>query len=361
MKTLFLAAALSCLSGMAVAQSEISEYQPGVTPEGAVYFLPKTALRIAVQVEKTTYTPGEFCQYAERYLRLNDVGQEKTVSYKVTHIGLTSFGEADSKKAYAVKFNPKSVAANVKLAEDGRLLAINANAADYKEPAKFKPWPKPAAAEDPKKYLDQDILSSGSVAKMAEMTAQDIYDIRDSKNQLNRGEADFMPKDGEQLKLMLANLDKQESNMMQLFTGRVEKDTTETIITICPEREVKDMVLFRLSQKLGLVDKDDLSGAPYYITVEDLHSLPQTTMLTDDKDKKKKDKDEKGIYVNVPGKIRATISKGNHMMGSFELYAGQFGKVELLSAELFNKRASTHLTLNPVTGAVNKLEAEMPK
>ena len=41
--------------------------------------------------------------------------------------------------------------------------------------------------------------------------------------------------------------------------------------------------------------------------------------------------------------------------------AAQFGNVELLSGELFNKHYGTHLWLNPVTGAIDKLEAEQPK
>lgn len=360
MKTFFVAGLLA-VSCVAVAQTEISEYKPGVTAEGVVYFLPKTALRIAVQVEKSTYTPGDFCKYAERYLRMNDVEQEATVTYKVTNIGLTSFGVADEKKAYAVKFNPKSVAANVKLSDDGTLLAINTDAKSPKEPVEFTPAPK-IVPENPRKYMDEDILASGSVAKMAEMTAQEIYEIRDSKNQLNRGEADFMPKDGEQLKIMLGNLDKQERMLTQMFTGSTVKDTTEYVFVVVPDGEVNKQIVFRLSQKLGLVDKDDLSGTPYYLSIEDLHSLPVTPSVVVDENKKKKaSTTETGIYVNIPGKIRATISKGNKCIGSFELYAGQYGKVELLSGDLFNKRSTTHLSINPVTGSVDKLEAEMPK
>ena len=37
--------------------------------DGSSYFLPKTALRFTLLVEKTTYKPGEFNQYAERYLK----------------------------------------------------------------------------------------------------------------------------------------------------------------------------------------------------------------------------------------------------------------------------------------------------
>ena len=36
-----IAASLIMLSSMTSAQTQISKYQPGVTPEGAIYFLPK--------------------------------------------------------------------------------------------------------------------------------------------------------------------------------------------------------------------------------------------------------------------------------------------------------------------------------
>ena len=48
-----------------LAQTVISQYKPGVTSEGAVYYLPKTAIRSTLLVEKTTYTPGEFCKYCQ--------------------------------------------------------------------------------------------------------------------------------------------------------------------------------------------------------------------------------------------------------------------------------------------------------
>ena len=41
--------------------------------------------------------------------------------------------------------------------------------------------------------------------------------------------------------------------------------------------------------------------------------------------------------------------------------AGQFGNVELLSGALFNKKYTTHLRLHPLSGAVEKLDAEQPK
>ena len=59
-RTLILAAIWAAGIMGSVAQTQTEQYLPGITTEGAIYSLPKTAVRIAVQVEKTTYTPGDF-------------------------------------------------------------------------------------------------------------------------------------------------------------------------------------------------------------------------------------------------------------------------------------------------------------
>ena len=109
-----------------LAQTQISSYRPGVTTDGAIYYLPKTALRVSVKVEKTVYQPGDFCRYAQRYLRLNDVQQEPSVSYRVVGIEQEAVPVPDTTKVYALKFNAKSAAANIELSDDGCLLGINA-------------------------------------------------------------------------------------------------------------------------------------------------------------------------------------------------------------------------------------------
>jgi hypothetical protein len=179
-----------------------------------------------------------------------------------------------------------------------------------------------------------------------------------------------MPKDGEQLRLMLARLDEQEQALTSLFAGTTVCDTTEYVVTFVPTAPVSRQQLFRLSQQVGLVDADDLSGAPYYITIEDLNALPETVDAESAAPRKKfnplslfkKDKAaEQGVYVNVPGRMRSTIYRGIDQIDQQEMPAAQFGRVELLSADLFNKRYTTHLWLNPVTGAVDRLDAETKK
>lgn len=347
----------------ATAQTTISAYRPGVTPEGAVYCLPRTALRISVLVERTTYKPGDFASYAKRYLRLQDVSLEPATSYQVLSITQMTFGQADPKKIYAIKFDARTVAANVALAEDGRLLALNAKPAEEAQPKTFTPAPK-TSLPNPRQFMTEEIIAAGSTAKMAELTSQEIYDLRENRNLLIKGQADFMPKDGQQLKLMLEQLQTQESALRSLFEGTTVRDTTEYILTYIPDAKLHSKeVLFRLSQQLGMVEADDLSGEPFYIAIDDITPQPPKEEETDAKDKKtvKKKEYEAGVYVNIPGRMRSTIYQGIEQLGQAEFPAAQFGNVELLSADLFNKRYTTQLWLNPVTGAIERLQAEMKK
>ena len=83
----------TCLS-----QTMTNAYQPGVTTDGAIYYLPKTAIRITLQIEKTTYTPGDFCKYADKYLRLKDVSTNPSISYRITDIRQEATFVADISK-----------------------------------------------------------------------------------------------------------------------------------------------------------------------------------------------------------------------------------------------------------------------
>lgn len=55
-----------------IAAQDISYYTPG-SDEGIVYFLPKTALEVNIIATHITYQPGELCQYANQYLRMNNI------------------------------------------------------------------------------------------------------------------------------------------------------------------------------------------------------------------------------------------------------------------------------------------------
>lgn len=341
---------------MMPAAAGMQAQEAGMSVEGSSYYLPQTALRFALQIEKSTYTPGEFAGYASRYLKRSDVSLSPSTTYRIVGLKLTSVAQPDTAKFFTAKADAKHSIRSLERDDNGVLVAVNAQPRKVEQPKPFRPAPKPAPL-NPHDYMTEEILSAGSKAKMAELCVTEIYDIRENKGMLNKGQADFMPKDGEQLRIMLRNLDTQENALMQLFVGTTEKDTLEQIVTFVPTREVDKQLLFRFSKYLGMTDTDDLGGSPYYIKIEDLHSMPTLNGVADTR----KDKDNVGIYVNLPGKIRASVYNGNALMGAYELYAAQFGKLESISGEMFSRKYTTSIVLNPVTGSIEKIETEAVK
>ncbi len=328
--------------------------------EGTRYYLPRTEMRFQILIEKSTYTPGEFATYSERFLK-KTANEKSATSYEVVGIKMYTTAIPDSAKCYVVPVDKKHTIFNVDLDRSGVLLAINTKGKEVAPAESFTPSPK-VAAVNPRDYMSEEILAAGSTAKMAELTAREIYDIRSSRNELTRGEAEYMPKDGDQLKIMLDNLNRQENILLQMFQGTVEKDTIEQEIVYCPkgnggneEAEGESDILFRFSKKLGLVDSDDLAGAPYRLNIENLKVIPELHTAVDGE---KKSKEPTGITVNMPGKIKATITAGNRPISTFELYAAQYGRLELLSDNLFGKKMLTKLRLNPITGYVESIETE---
>ena len=333
------------------AQAVSTPLTAGRTAEGVTYFLPKTAIRFNLLIEKKTYNPGEYAKYAEKYLGMTGIEQEEQVTYSVASYNICQIGVRDTSKCYTVELKGKSETADIKLSEDGVLLAINDEPAKPKLTAPFTPAVKKPTV-DPHQFLSDDVRSAGSMAKKAEMTVNQLLELQEHRQQLITGEADDMPQDENQLRYMIEQIDRQRDALTSLFTGSIVRDTIEQIVTVSPEKEVQREVIFRLNKKLGLVDKDDLSGIPYYMSIEDLHRSNTQKYGTPE------NKKDGGFYVNVPGRIRLTLHREQQQLGSFDIYAGQFGFVELRSGALF-KRYVTHMTLNPATGSVDKVHADM--
>lgn len=319
---------------------------------GVTYILPKTEIEVVVETTKHTYTPGEFCKYADRYLRMGNVSADPEIYWTIDKIETRVAGIPDRENVYFVKLKDKTVAPLMELTEDGIVRSINMPLSDRNKAQS----PKAAATGtsqdniDPRKFLTEEILMASSRAKMAELVAKEIYNIRESKNALLRGEADNMPQDGAQLKIMLDNLNLQERAMTEMFSGKVKEEAKTFTIRLSP-KELDNEIAFRFSKRLGVVANDDLAGEPYYISVSNL----KTPTLPEDDGKKKVD----GIAYNVPGRARVTLTDSNNKsLFDGELPITQFGTIEYLAPVLFNKNSTVKVLFDTATGGLIKVDRE---
>lgn len=343
--------ALLCCSLPVLAQTEITEYTPGVNAEGVTYFLPRTALRIDVLVEVKKYTPGEYAKYADRYLRTKDVVQEPTQTWSITEMHLDVLGKPDTQKAYTLKLKDKTIAPMVRLSDNGLLLAINTEPQPSTAFAGYTTG-KSGKVLDSRQYMTEEILSAGSNAKTAQLCAQEIYSIRESKSLLNKGQADFMPTDGKQMEIMIKNLEEQEAGLSQLFLGHTLTETHAFTFYVDPTADMDKHILFRFSQHLGVVDADDLSGVPVYLNIKDQHTVPAPTA---EENAKKKVVKLEGVQYNLPSKAKVEVFTAQQKYVDAEVAFGQFGNVETLSSVLFNKRTETKVVFFDQTGGIKSI------
>lgn len=353
MKKLMIATGL-LIATSAYAQTEVLTGVTHGKDFGVVYALPKTQIEIEIKANKINYTPGDFSKYSDRYLRLTDISADPEEYWELTSIKVKPAGTPDTEKTYFVKLKDKTVAPLMELTEDGLVKSINVPYSQSKETKAASSTPAIQKKANPRDFLTEEILMASSTAKMAELVAKEIYNIRESKNALLRGQADNMPSDGAQLKIMLDNLNLQEEAMTEMFSGTRNKEEKTFTIRLTPDKELKNEIAFRFSKKLGIVANNDLAGVPYYISLQDLKSvsIPQ---------EEGKKKSVEGIAYNVPGKALVTLTDGKKKLYEGEIPVTQFGIVEYLAPVLFNKNSTIKVYFDPVTGGLLKVDREESK
>lgn len=357
-----LTATLMLLCSMAtMGQTTVTTYTPGVSTEGAAYYLPKTAINISITTVKTTYIPGELCQYADRYLRITGISDKEDTYHTIQSVAIDTEGLPDESKLYHILFASNSIAPLVTLTESGILHAVNV-ASSRPRPAAVAAVP---ATEEKKKlsarsYMTEEMLMTGSKAKLAELVAKEIYNIRESRNLIIRGQNEHMPKDAESLQIILAGLDEQEQAFTQLFTGTTIAETSTQTYQVIPGGAAEKVILGRFSRKLGLLHGDDLAGAPLYIDIKCKQTIPEFAAEVADiavKGKKGKNANlQDGLVYILPGKADVKVYTNTRTLAEAGLSLAQLGRAETLSSALLTKKKDIKVLLDPVTGALLRVE-----
>lgn len=320
---------------------------------GITYSLPATALQFTVQAQVTKTVAGKYAMYAEKFLGLHDVALNDQTLCEISNIRMEGVPQADSDRTYHISFSEKGALPTFYLTADRCLWSIN------QQPE----LPEPVAPEltDPGKslryrptdVLTGDILKAGSKAKQAELIAQEILSIRESRSELIRGEADNVPNDGQQLQLMLDNLTAQEEALLSFFVGTTTVTQQQRVFTVMTSDATERQLVFRFSRELGFVDTDDYAGAPYYVSV----SVVEDNRMPASLDPKAQKKADKGIAYCVPGKARITLFNAQGTLAHGDLPMAQFGHVEYLpQAQFTDKKKPCSALFIPATGEIRLFE-----
>lgn len=312
--------------------------------EGTIYTLPKTVLIVEVKTKSTKITPGQYWQYAERFLGTTNVCQSENTSYEITSVNVTPKPVPDKGNTYIVVKGNSKKPTTVELTPEGFLISLNG-----KQKTNIYGI-QPKARTDNKEDKDYQTMSSSiitremqqstSTAKIAELAANEIFTIRDARNNILTQDIDKTPADGRSYEIVLSELNRMERYYVELFTGKKEEKEQTTKFEIYPEN-LKSPLLFRFSKQKGIVDKSDLGGSPVNIKIVEIPSLAYDNVNPAKKEK------AAGLYYRVPGKAKVTVSDDNNTFFENEIPIAQFGNVVTLPSE-----ATMQVKLCPLTGAL---------
>lgn len=322
-----------------------------------VYSLPMTVVDVTIETEHTIKKPGEFQNYATRYLGLegDNVVRKAEHSVSVKSVTITPRGTADPENRWQVQFKSGSVPTMI-LMDDGVPLSINS---DVDAPAlpnlpvavPAKPTPLEGAAA--REAVTEAMTRSTTLGKKAEAASTRIFELRERRNDIFSGDSDAMPPDGQATQLILTGLSDQEAALTAMFAGTVQTFTEVSTVTFTPGKEDEGKVLLvRISPLDGIVAKDDLSGIPLYLSYQ---ILTRGKLPVNEKGEVKKFP-KGGVAYTIPGTARITLHFNNAVIGQADIDVAQLGATFGIDPSLFtDKKAPAYAEFSPVTGAIVRL------
>ena len=320
---------------------------------GVSYFLPKSVLEIQAIVSKIEMKSGPYYKYAEKYLGVTNAIVENNTYYELGSVQVYLKGVPDKDKLYLVELKSRTTAPFVYLTESGLICTINAEYIPAENMlANEKSLVDSNSKLSPETLFTEEYLQAGSTAKMAEIAAKQIYNIRESRMDILTGNSENVPRDGAALKLVLEQLEAKEKALVELFTGTSIQSSKTVTFEVEPKADMEKEVIFRFSKYQGVVGNDDLSGQSVYMNLKRIEKehLELNT-------KKKNTNSNKGVVYNIPGRGDVEIYYGTNRMykGTFDIT--QFGTTQVLVNSLYGSgRTPVKIYFYPETGGIKRIE-----
>jgi len=357
-----------------------------ISGDALFYALPKNIIRVEVEFTQTITEPGEFYQYAYKYLGLGSVPESRIENWEITNIEIKQKAEIDSSRIFAVFSEGEANALQLNLTEKGLLAGINIDRKMLAEDkTQFIPDFEPE--ETICNYSDlamtinymeitkteyQIVKTDTSVERVAVNKSQTVYKsdeekakeatdvilkLREQRGAFLNGIYEKFP-DGEALKHLIAESKSTEERYMQLFRGVTTKYKNKYYFEFTPDSSniSTNNVLFTYSQTKGIVSRSEPNGRLVVLTMlrRKPNSPIQNYQLRQAQlrhAKKKSAAKENGIVYLKPEELIFEITSRNRVLARKVLFISQLGYEVRLPLEVC-KYDGYSVEFDDITGAL---------
>jgi hypothetical protein len=339
-----------------------TEAVAGAFAGGVVYSLPRTGIRLEVEVSQEKFFHGPYFEYAQKYLGIKGAPATDSENWTITGIKMETYGEPDPAEVHKAV---GSVASMLSLSEEGVLVGINCEARKEKDKAYTSEFTK--NVEIPRQIWPDLSMNSFLAGKdstrrsgdkfktfeeKAAEAAHDVLKLRKRKALALAAKYDKLPPDGEAYKVMVNELDRIIDDYTALFIGKSLKEKHSYTFEVVPDSKgAKGLVAFRFSSSTGVLPENNISGKPIMLELEpnaDLvrNSSQFATPVTGETS-------VTGVFYRIPGFAVARVLNGTEVMAQARLPIAQFGVVSHLPDGILNGEYS--IEFHPATGAIQRI------
>ncbi|MDR1343217.1 MAG: DUF4831 family protein [Prevotellaceae bacterium] len=332
-----------------------------------VYALPRTVLRLEVEVERRIFSAGPYAAYAEKYLGVTGVQTASSVRYNLSSAALSSYVEADVQHLYVVQPVGSMSFSFLKMTKDGLMLlpesfgqasagrSVNAfTSADRpplftgmavdamfrtvkpKSKSKSKKIPVDTAeyenmsveeVEVPASISQQPKTQAKTQEECASEVAQLIFNLRKRKYELITGEVDVAFSSNDGLKVALAEINRMESECLSLFVGKTVTQQATYSYDVAPTPAQESYDVFKFSPEQGVQGMDG-RGRAIALELRSEGKYAAANVLP-------AKEDSSGFRVRLPdvAQVRLLDGKDELQRGRFWIY--QNGKIVSIRVEHF--------------------------
>lgn len=309
--------------------------------QDVMYYLPKTEVLVEVIYEEQVLQQGPYYQYAERYLGVRDIILENQTKYEIKEVRVRTKNVADVANPYFLTPGKNGIN-QLCLNKDGVLAGVNmvneglkgSNGSKSSNSSKGSKASSKNVVEHVPPFMEEQLLA-GSISKVAEGVAKQIYRLREAKMNLITGDVDHFPADGKSMETVLKEMNRQEKELTALFVGSKQVTTHTTVVKVALDELPSEAIAFRFSKHMGVVNEDDLSGEPYYVQLTEVNRPSKPAL--------EKAPATSGVNYVMPAILHVQVTDGMETIVEKDVKVAQLGYVNYLSLETMKKAPAVRL------------------
>lgn len=334
----------------------------GVFNGGVIYSLPRTGIRVMVEVSQEKFFRGPYSELAQKYLGIKNASTSDAEFWKITDLRIETFGEPDPAEMHKAT---GAIASMLSLSDNGVLIGINSSVktdAGKTYTSVFTP-----DVEIPREIWSEMSMHSflagkdsmnqaggrlKSFEQKAAEAASDILIMRERKALVLEADDNPLPPDGKAYQVMVEELNKIMGDYESLFIGKSFKSVHKYVFEIVPDAKgSKALVAFRFSATSGILPESNVSGKPIMLELD-----PNLDLVRNGEQKATPVAGEtstNGLFYRTPGIVTARLLNGSDVLAQARISMAQYGVVSPVPDGLTNGEYS--IEFHPVTGAIQRV------